>query len=60
LTGDSAGGYLVVLVTIMAIQRGIRVPDSIFLTYPSVDLDPRRFYPSRLLNLDDDVISYAV
>ena len=34
LVGDSAGGNLVAALTIMAITRGYRVPDGIFLAYP--------------------------
>jgi len=34
LVGDSAGGNLITALTIMAIQRGYRVPDGLILAYP--------------------------
>jgi acetyl esterase/lipase len=57
LTGDSAGGNLCILVTMMAIMRGTRVPDGIFLMYPVLDLDRKEFYPSRLFSIDDPLLS---
>ena len=58
LVGDSAGGNLVAAITIMAIQRGFRVPDGIFLAYPGLNLSKYDFTPSMLLSLDDPILPY--
>lgn len=53
LVGDSAGGNLVAACTIMAINRGFRVPDGLVLCYPALSLSKLRFTPSLLLSIDD-------
>jgi hormone-sensitive lipase len=58
LVGDSAGGNLVAAVTIMAIQRGFRVPDGIILAYPALNLSRLNFMPSLLLSFDDPILPY--
>ena len=45
------------MVTILAIQRGFRVPDAIFPHYPAVVHDPYYFTPSYLLSINDDILS---
>lgn len=55
--GDSAGAAIVVAVTIIAIQRGFRVPDGLVLPYPALTFTPTIFNPSMLLALDDPIIS---
>ena len=58
LTGDSAGGNIVAVITIIAIQRGFRVPDGIMLSYPSLNMSNHVFNPSLLLTMDDPILPY--
>ena len=58
LVGDSAGGNLVSACTIMAINRGFRVPDGILMAYPALSLSKLRFTPSILLSVDDQLLPY--
>ena len=55
LTGDSAGGNLVVAVTMLAIANKIRQPDFLFPIYPALLalLVPS---PSRLLSIMDPLL----
>lgn len=59
LVGDSAGGNLVAAVTIMAIQRGFRVPDGLILCYPALCLSRQVFTPSLLFAIDDPILPYS-
>jgi hormone-sensitive lipase len=45
------------MVTVLAIQRGFRVPDALFPHYPVVTNDPYNFTPSFLLSVNDDILS---
>ena len=38
LVGDSAGGNLILGVTIRAIKMGFRIPDGLLLAYPGIKL----------------------
>jgi len=58
LVGDSAGGNLVAACTIMAIDRGFRVPDGLILAYPALSLSKLRFTPSLMLSVDDQLLPY--
>jgi hormone-sensitive lipase len=58
LVGDSAGGNLVCAVTVMAIERGFRVPDGLVLCYPALSLSRDIFTPSLLLAIDDPILPY--
>lgn len=57
LAGDSAGGNLVLAVTIKAIQDGIRVPDALLCAYPATDLR-RSITLSRFLFGHDVLLPY--
>lgn len=57
LTGDSAGGNLVLAITVMAIQRGFRVPSCIVPAYPCTVTTVCEFWPSLLFSLDDPLLS---
>ena len=57
LTGDSAGGNLVLAITVMAIQRGFRVPSGIIPQYPCTVTTVCEFWPSLLFSLDDPLLS---
>jgi len=56
LTGDSAGGNLTLGVTLMAIKRGFRVPDSILPCYPITSAKRSMFWPSLLNSFDDPLL----
>jgi len=53
LVGDSAGGNLVTALTILCIQSKIRVPDGLFLVYPALNINLKRFTPSFKFALED-------
>ena len=58
LVGDSAGGNLVAAVSLMAIERGFRVPDGLIMCYPALNLTQGSFTPSLLLAIDDPILPY--
>ena len=57
LAGDSAGGHLAVSTTLLALLRGFRTPDGIFVHYPAFNLSPKVFVPSMLLSLDEELLN---
>jgi hormone-sensitive lipase len=57
LTGDSAGGNLAFALTVLLIKEKRRVPDSVFLVYPAVNLEDKYHSPSFLESIDDDFLS---
>lgn len=57
LTGDQAGGTLVLAVTALAIDRKFRVPDFIMPIYPITLCSFDEFVPSHLLAFDHIVTS---
>lgn len=58
LVGDSAGGNLVCALTLMAIERGFRVPDGLIMAYPALALNKVTFTPSLLFSIDDPLLPY--
>ena len=46
-------------VTMLAMLRGFRVADGIFLHYPVLNVDPMSFVPSHLLALDEELLNPA-
>ena len=60
LTGDSAGGNLIIALTLMSINRKFRVPDSILPMYPVTICSQERFYPSLLNSFDDAILTNAI
>ena len=59
LAGDSAGGNLVISVTLLAILRGFRKPDALVPIYPVLSMVNDHFYPSSLITLDCDLLHTA-
>ena len=57
LTGDSAGGNLILVMTLIAIQKKFRVPDSIMPCYPLTNVSKEIFLPSILNSIDDPILS---
>lgn len=57
LAGDSAGGHLCMTVAMLAALRGFRQPDGILCHYPVFCVDEKRFFPSVLLSVDEDLLS---
>lgn len=57
LTGDSAGGFLTVSTTVLAILNNVRIPDGIMPVYPAIGTNLGDFVPSSLCALDDWVLS---
>lgn len=57
LTGDSAGGFLTVSTTILAIVNNFRIPDGIMPVYPAISTNLSDFVPSSLCALDDWVLT---
>ena len=60
LTGDSAGGNIVVAICLKAIECGVRPPDAIFSSYPCVNWDFSRPSLGVLRSLDDDLLYYKI
>lgn len=60
LTGDSAGGLLAVMVNMLAILRGFKEPVGLLVNYPLFCLDFKRFFPSVLIAIDEDILSHHV
>jgi len=56
--GDSAGGNLIAALTIMAIERGYRVPDGLVMAYPALSVCKSTFTPSLLLAMDDPILPH--
>lgn len=59
LGGDSAGGSLTCALTALILKNNLKIPNSIFLIYPSLDLR-RIYYPSRNYFLKDTILSPAL
>lgn len=57
LAGDSAGGHLALSVTLLAMLRGFRLPDGIFVHYPVLTIDPLMFFPSHLIAVDEELLN---
>lgn len=57
MIGDSAGSNLIIAITTLAIQKGVRIPDGLNLIYPAIALSKTAFSPSALLCLDDVFLS---
>ena len=57
--GSSAGGNLALGITTLSIQKQVRVPDGVVLTYPAMDCNLNQFSPSLLLSLDDFFMSFS-
>jgi len=53
LAGDSAGGNLCAVVTLLCIKRKYRLPMALCLSYPAPYVGEAKFVPSVLLSLDD-------
>ena len=60
LCGDSAGGNLIMALTVMAIERGFRVPDGLLNCYGAVQLSTQIFTPSLLFSIDDPILPYSL
>jgi hormone-sensitive lipase len=57
LVGDSAGGSLILALTLMAIERGFKVPDAVLPIYPTSIIKVDAFWPSMLAAIDDPILS---
>jgi hormone-sensitive lipase len=60
MCGDSAGGNLIIAMTLMAVNRKFRVPDAIFPFYPSTVSSREKFWPSLINSMDDPLLSYSM
>jgi hormone-sensitive lipase len=59
LTGDSAGGNLVLALTVMTIERKFRVPDGLVPSYASSIVSREEFWPSLLFSMDDLILTQS-
>lgn len=41
---------------VLTIERNYRIPDGIILAYPAINCSKRKFSPSMLLALDDEIL----
>jgi hormone-sensitive lipase len=57
IAGDSAGGSLAYAITVMAIERGFRVPDALMPCYPTSMQSFEAFWPSMLAAVDEPILS---
>jgi acetyl esterase/lipase len=60
LTGDSAGGNLCIVMTLMAINRKFKRPDFLMPMYPTTISSKEVFWPSMLNSFDDIILSYTM
>lgn len=60
LTGDSAGGNIVISICLKAIECGVKLPDAVFTSYPCVNWDFSRPSLGVLRSLDDDLLYYKI
>ena len=60
LIGDSAGGNLIIGLTILAIQNNIKVPDQLIWAYPALDFRNNSFYPSILYGYTDLILNVNI
>lgn len=60
LSGDSAGGKIVVCLTSLCILKKIRIPDAIIPIYPVLLLKYVAFSPSRINMFDDKMMNQLV
>lgn len=58
--GDSAGGNLALGLCIRALESGVRPPNGLLLSYPSLNLNLEAASPSYLLSLEDMVLSHSM
>jgi hormone-sensitive lipase len=59
LVGDSAGGNLILALTIMSIERGFRKPNGIVPCYASTICTMEEFWPSLLFSVDDTILTQS-
>lgn len=59
LVGDSAGGNLILAVTLKAIMMNFPLPCGLLAYYPALDLTRERFTESLLLSLEDPILSHT-
>lgn len=59
IVGDSAGANLGMALTNLAIRYQIRVPDSLFLIYPALNLVDNKYTPSIMASLEDLVLPHT-
>lgn len=61
ITGDSAGGYLSFVVSMLCLLRGFKKPPCAMLShYPVYSMDLLRFIPSSLCSVDEPILSQAL
>lgn len=58
--GDSAGGNLSLALVSWLIFSGQKVPRSIFLAYPAMNLSKESFTPSLLVSFDDYLLNFSM
>ena len=59
LTGDSAGGNLVMGCVIKAIETGVRLPTGLLLNFPAINMWKEAYTPSFLMSLDDVIMHHT-
>ena len=59
ISGDSAGGNQAFAVTNWCIINGIRAPDFIFASYPSIQMNTNYYTPSQQLSMNDAIVNYS-
>ena len=57
MVGDSAGGNLILSLTLMTIERGFRKPDGIVPCYAATLCSEEEFFPSLLFSVDDCILT---
>ena len=58
MTGDSAGGNLILSLTYLLIMNNIKLPYIIFMFYPALKIDIHTIVPSYLNAMTDIVLEY--
>ncbi|EAR83697.2 hypothetical protein TTHERM_00827140 (macronuclear) [Tetrahymena thermophila SB210] len=58
VVGDSAGGNLTIALTQLCIKYNVRIPDGIVPIYPALSLNLKKFTPSYLISLDDQILPH--
>ena len=58
MTGDSAGGNLILSLTYLLIMRKVKLPKIIFMFYPALKIDINTIVPSYLNSMTDLILEY--
>ena len=59
LTGDSAGGNLILALTVLAVERNFRKPDGVVPVFATTITSDSYFWPSLIFGIDDVILTQS-